>query len=121
MTDVRIKFLSVWPWVWKGTISTLGISAAIYYGLRRVLETWRWYCFEIRDRTVLQLIERRKMVPDGSWTVFNREPHPTKELPYSVSEIANALKRKEKSVNRSLKRLRTDGKVELFEDGWRVK
>lgn len=87
-----------------------------------MLETWDWYWSRFRDNDVLQIIERRRIVPKpGGWVVINREPHPTIELPYSANEIASILKRKEKSVNRSMKRLRRSGKVEPFENGWKLK
>jgi hypothetical protein len=49
--------------------------------------------------------------------IFTEHPHPTIELPYPAIEIASILKRKEKPVNRSLKRLGRSGKVEPFENG----
>ena len=51
--------------------------------------------------------------PDAN---FTEHPHPTIELPYPAIEIASILKRKEKSVNRSLKRLGRSGKVQPFEN-----
>jgi hypothetical protein len=105
---------------WQGVVLTiLAILGAIYYGPRKMLETYDWYLDRFRDNDVFFLIQRRKMVSMGA--VANFAPPSLKELPYTVKEIADHLARKESSIERSVNRLTKRGKLEPFQDGWRLK
>jgi DNA-binding MarR family transcriptional regulator len=48
-------------------------------------------------------------------------PPQTLELPFHVEEIAGDLGRSEKSVHKSIKRLKRRGKIERLGEGWRLR
>jgi len=119
---------TVWSWLrtWQGAVpATIAVLAAIYYGPRRMLETWDWYCERWWDNEVYFVISRRKIIPPAGGAVQSNRNWPPvvrpTELAYTTKEIADYLGRKESSVVRSLKRLRRRGKIEPYQDGWRIK
>lgn len=85
-----------------------------------MLETWDWYWERFRDRDVLQIIERRQIVPGSPYARFGKSALDT-EVPYESDTIAVILGRKKSSVERSLKRLFRQGKVERYATGWRLR
>jgi hypothetical protein len=102
---------------WQGlALAILAVIGAIYYGPRKMLETWDWYLDRLWDHRVFEVVEQKRIFPATRF----RTTAPV-ELPYSVQDIAASLKRSESSVQKSLKRLRRRGKVEEFQDGWRLK
>jgi hypothetical protein len=108
---------------WQGVLlAILAVLGAIYYGPRKMLETWDWYWERFRDSEVLFMIERRKIVspPRSNFPVVRRA-NEIMEFPYTICEIAEHLGRKEASVRSSLKRLRRRGRIEPYQDGWRLK
>jgi DNA-binding transcriptional ArsR family regulator len=109
---------------WQGVVlSILAVLGAIYYGPRKILETWDWYWDRFRDSEVFFVIERRKIMTQArsNYPITRVIPPAPIEFPYTVHEIAEYLGRKESSVRSSLKRLRRRGKVEPYQDGWRIK
>lgn len=106
---------------WQGIV--LGILAfvgAIYYGPRKMLETWDWYWERFRDADVIVILYQRKI----SGPIRSNYPQleaAASETPYSIPELARILGRKESSVCRSAKRLFRRGKIEPYQDGWRLK
>jgi hypothetical protein len=118
-----VHWHTFWAWLatWQGAaIAAVPVLAAIYYGPRKMLETWDWYWDRFRDNAVLFVIQRRKLIPAHS-VVTGSGPQPMKELPFSLKEIAEYLGRKESSVQKSIKRLKRHGKIEPFQDGWHLK
>jgi hypothetical protein len=112
------ELIHTWQGIVLAALATLG---AVYYGPRKMLETWDWYWDRFRDSKVLLLIQRRKLIPpSGGQSNFGHPPPPV-ELPYEIQEIADFLGRKKKSVIRSVKRLWRRGKIEPFQNGWRIK
>ena len=108
---------------WQGAALTFaGLCAAAYYGPRKMLETWDWYWDRFRDNAVYFLMQRRKIIaaPTAFHPMMARESKAV-ELAYTAKEIAQNLNRKESSVRRSLMRLKLRGKVEPYQDGWRVR
>lgn len=117
--------------------SGVAIAAALYYGPKKALETWDWYRDRLRDNAVYIVLKKRKTawlpppLPIGGASLGNRSfpslltPQTQSaqfvEYPYTVPEIAKLLKRKEKSVTRSLIRLEHRGKAVRDSDGWRLK
>jgi hypothetical protein len=103
---------------WQGTALTgIAILGTFYYGPRKMLETWDWYWDRYRDNEVLFIISRRKTIPrpGGGFPYLGKHPPPppqTMELPFHRKEIADYLGRSEKSVRKSLKRLKRRGKIE---------
>jgi hypothetical protein len=52
---------------WQGTaVTVLAILGALYYGPRKLLETWDWYWDRYRDNDVFHLIARRKISRSSS-------------------------------------------------------
>jgi hypothetical protein len=106
---------------WQGVIlALLAALGAIYYGPRKMLETWDWYWDRFRDNDVFFVIARRKIIPGNRYARLAPSAYPT-ELPFFAKEIADFLGRKESSVKRSLARLKRRGKVEPYQDGWRLR
>jgi len=96
-----------WQAVWALRYTLVGwiggaitVVAAIYYGPRKIMETWDWYMFRFRDREVLEVLEDRRRMG-----VFK------------PVDIANRLGRKQPSVLRSLNRLKVAKKVAKTEQG----
>src|ERR1022692_2990925 len=90
-----------WQAVWALRYNIVGwiggaitIAAALYYGPRKMLETWDWYMFRFRDREVLEILEDRRRLGD-----------------LKAVDIASRLGRTQASVLRSLNRLRVAKKV----------
>jgi hypothetical protein len=109
---------------WQGIVlGVLAVVGAIYYGPKKMLETWDWYWDRFRDNEVFLIICRRKLIPKPGGYVHSNfaPPPPMVELPFFSKEIADYLKRKEPSVQRSLTRLRRRGKIEPYQDGWRLR
>jgi len=96
-----------------------GIPSAYY--VQAMLETWDWYVNRFRDEAVLDELRTRKFtqgrppIPVLGKTLPAILPH---EIPYSVQEISGLLRRSEKSVEKSLIRLRRRGRVESHPMGW---
>jgi len=106
----------VWDLI-RGAGGVAVISVAIYYGPKKVLETWDWYVYRFRDSAVFEVIDQAKVyehVIQG-----RRYANVTGEnLAYTVPEISRQLYRKEKSVVNSLRRLKRAKKAVETRDGW---
>jgi hypothetical protein len=114
---------TVWAWLrtWQGAVpAAFAALAAVYYGPKKMLETWDWYWDRFRDNEVFLVVERRLIShpPRSNYVVPRMAPM---EFAYTVKEIAERLGRKESSVLASLKRLRRRGKIEQYHEGWRLK
>jgi hypothetical protein len=126
------KVLWAWLRTWQGAIpAVLTVSAAIYYGPKKMLETWDWYLNRFRDEAVLDVLRTRRFAPrpnlyaaylTQSGHLGNPEHPEQREIPYYPGEVAKILNRKEESVEKSLVRLRRRGRVECMEMlGWTFK
>ena len=114
----------LWQFVqsWQGVIlSALAVAGGLYYGPRKMLETWDWYWDRFRDRAVLFVLEDRKLMQKYGVVIGGGGPLPMEEFPYYTKEMAGILHRSESSTQRSLQRLRNHGKIEPYQDGWRLK
>jgi hypothetical protein len=78
------------------------ISASIYYGPKKVLETWDWYLHRFRDSAVFDVLDQR--IP--STGPINAISVGKCCYPISAKEIAHKLSRTEPSVLKSLRRLK---------------
>jgi hypothetical protein len=96
----------VWGWLqtWKGAVpAVVAVLAAIYYGPRKILETWDWYIDRFRDNAVMQILERN--------------PKPTVRMdfdsyePSTVEHIAEKVRRSPSFVRKSLRRLEVQKRV----------
>jgi hypothetical protein len=118
-----MKWHDLWPFArtwWGWTVGITSVLVALYQGPRLMFDTWGRYCEIFRDNKVRYVLEQRKIIPASGVMLNGRHAIPEKELPYSVKEIADSLKRTESSVQRSLRRLRRNGKVTPYQDGWRL-
>jgi hypothetical protein len=120
-----MKWHDLWPYArtgWGWTVAVVSILLGLYHGPRLMLETWDWYWDRFRDNEVFLLVSHRKMIPRPGGYVHSNfaPPPPMVELPFFPKEIADYLKRKQSSVQRSLNRLRRRGKIEQYQDGWRA-
>jgi hypothetical protein len=114
-----------WKEIWHFLTSWQGIGATIvafYLGVNQVLKTWDDLWYRWFDSRVVFLVEQRKIIPGNRYA--RQSPFgsalPT-EIPYSVKEIAEKLGSREFLVRWSLDRLRRGGKLEPYQDGWRLK
>lgn len=82
----------------------------------KMREMTDWYLGRFRDNRVLFVMQRRKVIPLAVQNPWRFET----EEPYRVSELAQFLKRSEKSIRKSFSRLSTRGRIEPWKDGWRI-
>jgi hypothetical protein len=103
---------------WGGLL--VAVAAAIYYGPRKMLETWSWYMYRFRDRAVHDVIDESRWANKitstriGVENVLTGQPY---RLPWRADEIADQLGRKRGSVVGSLKRLKAARKVRQVGNG----
>jgi len=97
----------------------IAVLTAIYYGPRKVLETWDWYVNRFLDEPVLKVLRDRRLIHASVLTNFG-QPNAPREIPYGEPELAETLERTRQSVGKSLYRLRGRGKVEIYKGGWRI-
>jgi len=98
-----------------GGLAAAGI-ATLYYGPRKLMETWDWYMFRFRDRAVLDVIDEKRWTPGGVNPDFAYIP--SRLVPWRMVEIAHRLRRSEQSVGRSLRRLKESRKIQSVGNGW---
>ena len=128
-----VEFLHHWQWLVGWLVG--GIIAAapvIYYGPRKALETWDWYVHRFRDEPILQLMRDCKLVPAEYNIALEKQLGPNhvpatpnaliaKEGTYSVGDLSHITERSHRSIGKSMRRLRAQGKVELYRGGFRLK
>jgi hypothetical protein len=110
-----------WPFAqtaWGWTIATVGGLAAVYYGPRKMLETWDWYLDRFFDCKVREYLQ-------SAVTFAYYKPRaggvPQYAKPKTVSEIALATKFSEKRVLKCLTRLSKRKEViKLGNDTWKA-
>jgi hypothetical protein len=110
-----------WPFaetVWGWTVATIGGVAALYYGPRKVLETFDWYMdrfvdYKVNDFLHSHVIKSKLQLPGGG--------RGQTATPKTVGEIARATDMSEKRVRGCLQRLRRRKCVtQESEDKWRA-
>ena len=100
---------------WKLIAAVLSGLLLLYGGAVALRKTGCWV-IEVYDRKVADLLMNRRYLYGPNMGPLSE---PKIELPYEVFEIAASLSRKQSSVRHSLRRLRREGKVEQFRNGWR--
>jgi hypothetical protein len=114
-----LSWREIWQFfrTWQGLAAAVFAAlATIYYGPRKMFETWDWYLDQFRDRKVMDAISVPKPARSGA-SLSNFGPPPPKESPYELYELAHMTDRSESSVMASLRRLQKRGKVKLTHDG----
>jgi|ERR1700691_2370349 hypothetical protein len=118
---------TIWAWLrtWEGAVpAAVAVSAAIYYGPRKMLETWDWYLDRFLDRPVLNLIKDRMFTKSPNLRMRKGIPismgEPT-EAAYTAAYLAFSLHRSIRSISKSLERLYAQDKIEHYMEGWRLK
>ena len=110
-----------WPYAhtWWGTfVGGATILYGAYYGLRKMLETWDWYIERFTDSKVCQFLKDNV----GGWKLSERFGENQYVVNYWKREdIAKALRFGERRVEKSLDRLKRQGRAELMREGWVVK
>ena len=103
---------TAWGWIW----ASLTILAAVYYGPKKMLETFDWYMNCFRDYKVRDYLESLVIVSH----LANAPAHTRAEVK-SVQQIAEATHLSEKRAKGCLGRLRAKGIVRpAGQDGWRA-
>ena len=111
-----LGLLNTW---WARTVAVAGILLAIYYGPRKMLETWDWYIDRFVDMPVADIVRRRAFLPPLKSYFGSAFDQPEKvELCYKAKDIARVLNRNEKAILKSLLRLERRGKVVPTDEGW---
>ena len=110
-----------WPFAqtaWGWTVATIGGLAAIYYGPRKMLETYDWYMDRFFDHKIQSAldatIEKSNHInPDRSVSQWAK--------PRTVKEIIEVTGYPEKRVRAGLKRLKRKKSVLQVEpDSWKA-
>lgn len=101
---------------WQGLIlAVLAVLGAIYYGPRKVLETWDWYLDRFIDSKVKGFLDGSIGTP-----LLTQHGPVSYAVSRSVQEIAQATQMSEKRVIKSLGRLSKKRTVVIDGDKWRV-
>jgi len=120
-----IDFLHRWQWL----VAAIAASVpTVYYGPKKLLETWDWYVDRFRDRRILEVLREvripKKLAPfspggpgEVSPTIISIAKHGS----YSVGDLADILNRSHRSVGKSVRRLRAQGKIELDHGGFKLR
>lgn len=120
-----IDFLHRWQWL----VAAIAASVpTVYYGPKKLLETWDWYVDRFRDRPILEVLREvripKKLAPfnpsgpgEVSPTIISIAKHGS----YSVGDLADILNRSHRSIGKSVRRLRAQGKIELDHGGFKLK
>jgi hypothetical protein len=102
---------------WQGAaLSILAILGTIYYGPRKMLETYDWYMDRFWDYKVRDFL-RSQVIPHRITSYGELAP---KAIPQSISEITAAVGRPEKRILGSLKRLRRRHQVTPDGEKWKA-
>ena len=120
-----IDFLHRWQWLAAAIAASV---PTVYYGPKKLLETWDWYVDRFRDRPILEVLREvripKKLAPfspggpgEVSPTIISIAKHGS----YSVGDLADILNRSHRSVGKSVRRLRAQGKIELDHGGFKLK
>lgn len=91
----------------------IAVLAAIYYGPRKMLETWDWYLNRFFDEPVLDVLRENSLLA--------KELRVRPVEGYSIGELAELLNRSQQSIGKSLRRLKRKGRVELYRGGFRTR
>jgi hypothetical protein len=114
---------------WYGAASAfVALLWAIFKAIPLVFTSWDFFLDRFRDRPVLKVLHYVCYPnPLPPWSPNGPgETHPTiiaiaKHGSYSVGDLANILKRSHRSIGKSIERLRMQGKIELYNGGFRLK
>jgi IS1 family transposase len=110
-----------WPFAqtaWGWTVATIGGFTALYYGPRKMFETFDWYMDRFRDYKVLeylegQIVRNQSIMPSGGRLQQANSK--------SIGEIVDATGLSEKKVRASLKRLKRKKAVTSHQlDSWKA-
>ncbi len=104
---------------WSGL--AFGIAATLFYGPKKLIETWDWYLDRFYDSSVFGIVKTPKLQSAVRQPSFSpRSPLEVEHTlsAYHASEIAKRLQRNEKRVARSLERLERRGKIKGDPFGW---
>jgi hypothetical protein len=109
-----------WPFartVWGWTVASAAGLAALYYGPRKMLETFDWYMDRFLDYKVRDFLESLVTVS----TVATPQGRAQRAEARSTSEIAVAVKMSQRRVRGCLKRLkRKNAVISAGQDRWRA-
>jgi hypothetical protein len=93
-----------------------------------LLETWDWYVARFRDRVIIEVMREvripKKLVPfnpSGPGQVSPAIISIAKHGSYSVGDLKDILSRSRRSIGKSVRRLRAQGKIELDRGGFKLK
>lgn len=110
-----------WPvsqkvWIWTG--STVGVFLAVFYGQKKMLETYDWYMGRFVDYKVADYLASEVEI---SHKIYEEHYRRQTAKPHSIAEIAAATRYSEKRVRNSLRRLEKINKVARADEGqWRA-
>jgi hypothetical protein len=112
---------------WQGAVlSILAVVGAIYYGPRKMLETWDWYLDRFKDQPIIDaMLELRmppRVMPDPRGPQYASPAIVSiiQEGSYSVGDLAKILNRSHQSIGKSIRRLKKKGKIEQQGGGFKV-
>jgi hypothetical protein len=114
---------------WYGTVAgTIGILATIYNGVPTMFQTRDFLIDRFRDRPILEVLREvripKKLAPfnpSGPGEISPTITAIAKHGSYSVGDLADILNRSHRSIGKSIRRLRAQGKIEQYLGGFRLK
>lgn len=90
--------------LWK-IAAAIPVLLAIYYGPKKMMDTWHWYTFTFRDKPIFIELSKR-----------NYRRHYGRG--FKISELASVTGRSEVSVQRALARLQKRLLAVSTDNGW---
>jgi hypothetical protein len=109
-----------WPFAqtaWGWTVATASGLAALYYGPRKMFETFDWYMDRFLDYKVRDFLESAVTIS----TVPTPQGRSQRAEAKSIAEIAGATGMSEKRVRGCLKRLRKkQAAIPVGQERWRA-
>ena len=104
VVSVKINLGYWWPFAqtaWGWTIATVGGLTALYYGPKKMLETFDWYMDRFVDYKVKDFLDSQIIL-----LVHSAGGRPQHAQPKSIAEIAVGTGYSEQRVRKCLQRLR---------------
>lgn len=114
-----MKWKEFWPYAhntWGWTVACITAIAWVYYGPKKMLETYDWYMQRFKDYEVEDYLRSQK-TPEK---ITGIGLFPAKPMSKTISEISTAIGKTENSVRGSLMRLKRRNRIDRELDKWKA-
>ena len=96
---------------WYVVPTVITAIGSLYYGPRKALETWEWYCEKYDAKVAGALAKKRQIMSADNPPLY-------RTLPQTVDTISAQVNRSPQSVEKSLRRLEHRSKAIYVGNGW---